>query len=250
MKTTKTKIPQPKNDKSNRNNFQTPIYALNLLLPYIPMNVKKIWECAAGQMRLSDKLFDSGYKVYSSDKYPLRKDCYNEDFLESQSLEKPIGNIDCIITNPPFSLKFDFITKALEYDIPFAFLIPFDMCGFLHKKFSQGLQAIVPERRIDYLTPNIVERINIGEGLFAVNKKFRTKYKNLNDIEMCNDANILKCYEDNKRNFKDLDDDIPYELLKKYSSSDFHSFWIVSKFNLKNQFTFVPLSPDDKRNIL
>jgi hypothetical protein len=58
-----------------------------------------------------------------------------------------------IITNPPFSLKYKFINRALEYDVPFAFLIPFDMCQEMAKLFILGCQGLVPTSRIDYITP-------------------------------------------------------------------------------------------------
>lgn len=214
-KTTKTKTPQPKNDTSGRNNFQTPLYALDLIIPFIPTGIRTILEPAAGQMRLVDRLSKAhGYHVLSGDLYPQRQDCLKMDFLNFEDITFP-EPIDCVITNPPFSLKFDFISKAMEMAVPFAFLIPFDMCGFLHEKFSQGLQAIVPNRRIDYLTPNIVERINAGEN---------TNYSVI--------------------------DEVPVKTIKKYSSSDFHSFWITYKFNQPNKFEFVELSLEDKMNVV
>lgn len=249
MKTTKTKLPQPKNDMSGRNNFLTPRYATELLIPYIPSFITNIWECAAGSRRMS-KIFEKyGYNVLSSDLpdvAQMNDDVVAQDFINDLKRTDVSNGKWVIASNPPFSLKFDFINTALEYDIPFAFLIPFDMCSYLHKQFRNGLQAIVPERRIDYLTPNIVERINVGEGICAVNKIFGTKHKKFEDLEEVQKP----CFYEHMRNFKHLDDGIPYELLKKYSSSDFHSFWITYKFDLPSQFVFAPLSLSDKRNIL
>lgn len=244
----KTKTPQPKNDNSGRNNFQTPLYALDLIIPYIPKEAKTILEPSAGQMRLVDYLQRKhGYNVRAQDLYPMRSDCYTKDFLEmnSNDLDTPIGKINCIVTNPPFSLKFDFIDKCMDFDLPFALLIPFDMCKFLHDKFKQGLEAIVPNRRIDYLTPNIVQRINDGETLSELNRSFDKdkRFKKLEDVPQNILNNAIKV------NFKTIDS-VPVSIIKKYSSSDFHSFWITYKFNQPKQFTFVELSLESKKNVV
>jgi hypothetical protein len=242
---TKTKKTQPKLDTSGRNNFQTPLYALNLIIPYIPERTGLILEPAAGQMRLVDYLRKKYYyRVTAQDLYPVREDCFLGDFLKFKKID--IGDIDCIITNPPFSLKFEFITKCLELNIPFALLIPFDMCGFLHDKFkNDGLGAIIPNRRIDYLTPNIVQRVNDGETLFGINKSFEksNRYKSLQEVP----HSIL--FRSIKVDFKSIDE-VPVKIIKKYSSSDFHSFWITKGFNQPEKFTFVNLSLEDKKNVV
>lgn len=241
----KTKTPQPKNDTSGRNNFQTPLYTLDLIIPYIQQKTKLILEPAAGQMRLVDYLRKKyEYRVTAQDLYPVREDCFLGDFLEFG--RRDIGDIDCIITNPPFSLKFEFITKCLELGVPFALLIPFDMCGFLHDKFkNDGLGAIIPNRRIDYLTPNIVQRINDGETFAGINKGLEKekRYKKIKDVPKVIWDNAVKV------DFKKIDD-VPVSIIKKYSSSDFHSFWITKGFNQPKDFTFVNLSLNDKKNVV
>jgi hypothetical protein len=238
----KTKTPQPKNDTSGRNNFQTPLYALDLIVPYIPENTRLILEPAAGQMRLVDYLRKKyEFRVTAQDLYPVREDCFLGDFLKFE--KNDVGDIDCIITNPPFSLKFEFITKCLDLGVPFALLIPFDMCGFLHDKFkNDGLGAIIPNRRIDYLTPNIVQRINSGETLANINKEYNLKLKKLEEFDgIIEKKNIVKYAEI---------DDVPVKIIKKYSSSDFHSFWITKGFNQPEKFTFVELSIENKKNVV
>ena len=241
----KTKTPQPKNDTSGRNNFQTPLYALDLIVPYIPKKTRLILEPAAGQMRLVDYLRNKyEFRVTAQDLYPVREDCFLGDFLQFK--KKDVGDIDCVVTNPPFSLKFEFITKCLELGVPFALLIPFDMCGFLHDKFkNDGLGAIIPNRRIDYLTPNIVQRINDGETLSELNRSFdkSERFKKLEDAPQNILNNAIKV------NFKTIDD-VPVSIIKKYSSSDFHSFWITKGFNQPEKFTFVNLSLEDKKNVV
>lgn len=127
--------------------FQTPNYVVDLLVPFIPKDVEFIWECAAGDGKIVYQLRKYGYDIIGTD---LKSDLHT-NFLDYF----PNFNFDCIITNPPFSLKYKFIYKALEYDVPFAFLIPFDMCQKMARLFMDyGVQGLVPTARIDYLTPN------------------------------------------------------------------------------------------------
>ena len=131
-----------------RDLFQTPNYATDLLVPFIPKDVKWIWECASGDGKIMNRLQESGYIVLGTDlQYG---DAYN--FLGNLV---PITTIDAIITNPPYSLKYKFIDKALKMDVPFAFLIPFDMCQKMARLFMDyGVEGIVPTKRIDYITPS------------------------------------------------------------------------------------------------
>ena len=178
-----------------------------MLVNLIPEGTNTIWECAAGQMRMADRLKHWGFTVLASDLNPVRDDCLPMNYVDATDCQQ-----DCTVSNPPYSLKFDFMNKAEELGKPAAFLIPFDMCGTLHAAFMRGWQAIVPSRRIDFLTPNIVQRINDGEQAY---------YHKI--------------------------DEIPVDLLRRYSSSDFHSTWVVWKFNLPQQFVWVDLSLENKK---
>jgi hypothetical protein len=119
----------------------TPEYALNPLLPFL--NKKwLIWECAWGKGALSNHLKKKGFFVFGNSK---------DDFLEVAP------NYDCIITNPPYSKKEEFLKRAYELGKPFAFLMPLTALegikrGALFKKY--GLQLIIPNRRINFITPN------------------------------------------------------------------------------------------------
>jgi hypothetical protein len=131
-----------------RDTFETPNYATDLLIPFIPKNIKRIWECAAGDRKITNRLIHWGYDTYSTD----LRDAVSVNFL-TWDLKDQYTYCDCIITNPPFSVKDMFIEKAFEYGVPFAFLINMDysmqMCNWIRR----GCQRIVPDRRIDFLTP-------------------------------------------------------------------------------------------------
>jgi hypothetical protein len=89
--------------------YQSPRCAINCLLPYLPKSAL-IWECAAGKLNLVTAFKEKGYNVVYSDK--------EFDFLTN------FKECDVIITNPPFSLKFEFLNRCFELNKPFALLVP------------------------------------------------------------------------------------------------------------------------------
>lgn len=121
----------------------TPEIAIKPLLKYLPKNIK-IWECTDfGESNITKVLKEHGYDVISTHKSDI-------DFLK----DKPSFEFDMIITNPPYSLKDDFIEKCYSYNKPFALLLPITALegirrGALYKKY--GLQLIVLDKRIIYM---------------------------------------------------------------------------------------------------
>jgi hypothetical protein len=133
---------------SSRDLFQTPNYATKLLIPYIPKNINTIWECACGKLKITDVLCKK-YNTCSTD-LPMH-DFLRDPFPFDQRLDKTSL---AIVTNPPYSLKKQFYERCREFQVPFALLIPFDMCGWLWNAFKHdGCQGIIPNRRINYITP-------------------------------------------------------------------------------------------------
>lgn len=139
----KTLMP-PKSVKS-ADDFQTPPTALTPLLPYL----KKEWlilECAEGKGNLTKALREKGFNVIGTDILT------GTDFL----IDK-IDKFDCIITNPPYSKKEEFITRCYTLGKPFALLMPLTALEgqkrqALYKKY--GLQIILLNRRINFETPS------------------------------------------------------------------------------------------------
>ncbi len=119
------------NSVQGRDLFQTPNYATELLVPFIPKYIKHIWECACGKLKISNFL---------TDLYPY----YNKD-IRSKS---------AIVTNPPYSLKRKFYERCKYHGVPFALLIPADYCGWIIDAIRlDGCEKIIPTRRIDFITP-------------------------------------------------------------------------------------------------
>lgn len=134
-----------------RDTFETPNYAVDLLVPFIPKYINMIWECAAGGGRIASRLEHHGYAVTRTDIRPY--DGLNTvlNFVSVNS-KIPFG-CTAIITNPPYSIKEQFIDKAFELAVPFAFLINADYSGLQIDWIRRGCEKIIPNRRIDYITP-------------------------------------------------------------------------------------------------
>lgn len=145
-------------------------------------------------------VLEQNHPVWTSD---LRPGC-NEvwDFIHQTKDEEWMKSIDMIVTNPPFGFKREFYNQCLfyykQYNIPFALLIPAEYNGWIIDAVRNDMcQKLVPTRRIDYLTPNMLQRINAGE---------KTQYQSLEEV--------------------------PKNTLPRYSSSDFHSMWLLKGFNI------------------
>ena len=137
---------QPPMKQGMSNDFQTPPEALEPLIPYLNKDWT-IWECANGKGNLSLELIKRGFEVVSTD--ILVGDF---DFL----INKP-SQFDCIITNPPFSLKQEFLQRCYELKKPFALLLPLTTFETtkrqnLFKKY--GVQIIFFDKRINFETPS------------------------------------------------------------------------------------------------
>lgn len=151
----KPKTPQKKtpNKRQSRDFFQTPNYAVDLLMPYMPRNTRVVWECAAGEGKIVKRLKLYNYGVYATDLQYHEALDHAHNFLGPPPDE--LFRIDAIVTNPPFSLKEEFYQRCLLYGKPFALLLPMDMTQWnLEAVQKDGAQWLVPTRRIDYITPN------------------------------------------------------------------------------------------------
>lgn len=138
---------KPPSRQGSPDDFQTPQIALKPLLKYLHKDWT-IWECACGNGNLSNELKTLGFDVYESDKH------FN--FLVNMP-----DKFDCIITNPPFSIKQQFIERAYNLGKPFAFLLPLTTLETskrqeLFKRF--GVEIILFDKRINFETPNKVEK--------------------------------------------------------------------------------------------
>ena len=142
---------QPPMRNGSPDDFQTPPEALEPLIPYLNKDWT-IWECAVGKGNLFKALKDKGFEVLGSD--INSEEPYSIDFLKEKNL---VWEMDCIVTNPPFSLKQEFLERCYELQKPFALLLPLTTFETakrqnLFKKY--GLQIIFFDKRINFETPS------------------------------------------------------------------------------------------------
>lgn len=123
--------------------YQTPPQATALLTPYLKPDWV-VWECAVGRGAIANVI------------EPVVKDVVGTDILEGFDFlnDTPDFEFDCIVTNPPFSCKNDFLEKCYEYGKPFALLMPITALGSQARNYmfaEHGVSLIVPDRRVNYL---------------------------------------------------------------------------------------------------
>ncbi len=110
-----------KRNKSARScksdDFYTPEWAVEFIVPYLQAaGLKHVWECCSGLGHIVSVLERSGFEVTGTDirnglEYDFRH-CLVPD------------GVDCIVTNPPFSLAMDAMMRGVESGLAFAFLMP------------------------------------------------------------------------------------------------------------------------------
>lgn len=133
--------------KEKFDDIYTPSYAIKPLLKYIPKGIT-IWECCDfGKSEITRLLKEHGCEVISTDK--------EENFFEYV----PDKHFDMIITNPPYSLKDDFIKKCYEWNKPFCLLLPITALegktrGAMFRKY--GIEVMVFDGRVQFME-NMVE---------------------------------------------------------------------------------------------
>ena len=124
----------------------TPTEAVEMIIKYIPDNVKTIWECTAiKESKIVKVLKDNGFNVITSH-------IENEqDFFKYEPDE-----YDMIITNPPYSLKDKFLQRAFKLDKPFMFLLPITTLEGIKRGdlFNNNkIQLLIPNKRFNFI-PN------------------------------------------------------------------------------------------------
>ncbi|MHA2030448.1 MAG: hypothetical protein ACW99Q_13740 [Candidatus Kariarchaeaceae archaeon] len=128
---------------------QTPPYALEPLFPYL-FKVYPIWECAAGKRTLTRELKKKEYTVLHTD----ISDTPSWDFF-SNELHFPLRCT--IVTNPPYSLKYEWLQRCYYLGFPFALLMPVEMLGTAkgQRLFDKyGIEVIFMSPRVDFYMPN------------------------------------------------------------------------------------------------
>lgn len=121
--------------------YGTPRSAFDLLAPYLPKG-KKYWEPCRGYGAIEGFLRDDGHEVVGSDL------SLGQDAL----LWQP-DTWDIVVTNPPWSLKGEFLKRFYALNKPFALLLPCDLVNAKRTALfaKYGVQLIVPSWRVRYM---------------------------------------------------------------------------------------------------
>jgi len=135
-------MPKPvMQNRGHSNEMQTPPEAILPLLPFIDKNWV-VWECAPGRGSMVRALRTWDIDVIAED----------TNFL----LWEP-KRYDCIITNPPYSIKDQFLKRAYQLGKPFAFLLPITALESERRQYlyrTYGLEIILFNKRINFETPS------------------------------------------------------------------------------------------------
>lgn len=131
---------------NNYDSCQTPSYALDPIMPYLSSEWV-IWESAAGEGILSSRISQT-HEVITTD----LKLGQNQNFFEFE----PTG-YNCQVTNPPYSVKYDWLKLSYCRKKPFALLLPVETLGAKsgQRLFeSYGLELILLDSRINFKMPH------------------------------------------------------------------------------------------------
>lgn len=136
---------------------QTPPYALDPIMDYLKLSLPLppdseiqpvIWEPAAGEEYLVRELRDRGFHVVATDIIN------GHDFLRMDT----VFLFDAIVTNPPFSQKYEFLARCYELGKPFALLMPVEVFGAVtaQRLFQEyGFEVMLLNKRVDFKMPNM-----------------------------------------------------------------------------------------------
>jgi hypothetical protein len=123
--------------------FYTSSIAVEMILPYIPSHVTRIWECTAiTESKIVQVLRNEGYTVIAT------HIDNGFDFLRHEP-----ADYDLIVTNPPFSIRDKFLQRAFELKKPFMFLLPITTLEGVGrgKMFRENrIQILIPDRRFSF----------------------------------------------------------------------------------------------------
>lgn len=149
--------------KGRPDNFQTPSWPVEMLIdklrnPQRHLFIENpvdgwVWDPCCGEGQILKTLHKMGVSEFGTDLEPVDEDFNQMDFLK----DEPDFEFDCIITNPPYSIKDDFIERCYELQKPWAMLMPLSALEgkkrqALYKK--HGMELLILPRRVDFKTPS------------------------------------------------------------------------------------------------
>jgi hypothetical protein len=134
--------------KANFDDCLTPPYGTRFILPFIPLDWT-IWEPAAGRGVMVDAMRQAGRTVIGST-------IENGENFFIWTPPALLYKWNVIVTNPPYSIKYDWLERCYALNKPFALLMPVEMIGTAKaqktlKKFP--VEIVYMDKRIDFIMP-------------------------------------------------------------------------------------------------
>ena len=125
----------------------TPAYGVDPILPYIAPGAV-VWEPAAGSGNIVKAL--APRRVIGTDIHGAYADP-PRNFFDWQP-----SAFDILVTNPPYSIKFDWLERCYDLGKPFALLVPVETIGAQSaQKLMErhGAEIMLLNRRINFIMP-------------------------------------------------------------------------------------------------
>jgi hypothetical protein len=122
-------------ERRPNDDYSTPYWVTEALIPHLPMRNCVLWECAAGSGQMVDALRRAGFTVIATDI------AGGSDFL-TVDLPRPFQGI---VTNPPYELATEFIERALSLIPTDGFVAMLLRCDFDSAKTRGHLFGRCPE---------------------------------------------------------------------------------------------------------
>lgn len=146
----RTTRPATPDESQPYDRMQTPPYALDPLLQYLGWSLPStIWEPACGEGLIIEALFDAGW---------TEEHVIASDILTGQSFfDYEPDKWEVIVTNPPYSLKIEWIERCYALGKPFALLLPVEALGLttVYPLLQQhGFEIMLLDNRVDFKMPN------------------------------------------------------------------------------------------------
>lgn len=132
---------------SNYDSCQTPGWAVEPLFTYL--DGKFIWEPACGRGNLVAAMRPFAYGITATD-------ILNGEHQDFFTIDSRLFYWEVLVTNPPYSIKYDWLEHCYELGKPFALLMPVEMLGAqkAQKMFvKHGIELLFLPRRVNFDMP-------------------------------------------------------------------------------------------------
>ena len=161
-------ITRPKIHKKN-DEYYTQTSAWDKIKCYIDKN-KLIYEGFYGGGHTYNYFVNNGYKVIGE------KDV---DFFSCKS-DKYLRKCDCVISNPPFSLKYKSMSKLVKFNKPFILILPLACINTLsfRKCFNNKMDKvsiIIPKGRLKFIQNKEIKKSPSFESCYVCYKMIDKK---------------------------------------------------------------------------